>query len=77
MNARSNHRDGPGAKMLTVFDAAGFEQLIKPGDIVAIKIHCGEYNNTGLSAAGRIHAPWPTKSEGVGGAPVRVRYHKP
>src|ERR671923_1407 len=32
--------------MLTVFDAAGFEQLITPGDIVAIKIHCGEYNNT-------------------------------
>lgn len=34
------------AKMLAVFDAAGFEKLIKPGDIVAIKIHCGEWNNT-------------------------------
>jgi len=34
------------AKMLTVFDAAGFGEMIKPGDTVAIKIHCGEYNNT-------------------------------
>jgi len=34
------------AKMLTVFDAAGFEEMIKPGDMVAIKIHCGEWNNT-------------------------------
>jgi uncharacterized protein len=47
MNARSESpQTGLVAKMLTVFDAAGFEQLIKPGDIVAIKIHCGEYNNT-------------------------------
>jgi uncharacterized Fe-S center protein len=34
------------AKMLTVFDAAGFESLIKKGDVVAIKLHCGEWNNT-------------------------------
>ena len=34
------------AKMLAVFDAAGFEKLIKPGDVVAIKLHCGEWNNT-------------------------------
>lgn len=34
------------ARMLTVFDAAGFAEMIKPGDVVAIKIHCGEYNNT-------------------------------
>ncbi len=30
----------------TLFDAAGFDKLIKPGDVVAIKIHCGEWNNT-------------------------------
>ena len=30
----------------TLFDAAGFDKLIKPGDLVAIKIHCGEWNNT-------------------------------
>ena len=34
------------AKMLTVFDAAELGDMIKPHDIVAIKIHCGEYNNT-------------------------------
>ena len=33
-------------KMLTVFEAAGFDSLIKPGDLVAIKLHCGEWNNT-------------------------------
>jgi len=32
--------------MLTVFEAAGFDNLIKPGDVVAIKVHCGEWNNT-------------------------------
>lgn len=34
------------AKMLTVFEAAGFDDLIKPRDVVAIKLHCGEWNNT-------------------------------
>ena len=34
------------AKMATVFEAAGFDSLIKPGDVVAIKTHCGEWNNT-------------------------------
>ena len=34
------------AKMSTVFEAAGFDSLIKPGDVVAIKLHCGEWNNT-------------------------------
>ena len=33
-------------KMLTVFDAAGLGDLIQPYDLVAIKVHCGEYNNT-------------------------------
>lgn len=35
------------AKMLTLFDEAGFGEMIKPGDLVAIKLHCGEYNTTG------------------------------
>ncbi len=35
------------AQMLTVFDEAGFAELIRPHDIVAIKLHCGEWNNTG------------------------------
>src|SRR5512139_324915 len=34
------------AKMLTVFEAAGFDGLIRKGDMVAIKVHCGEWNNT-------------------------------
>lgn len=47
MDARSESpQTGLVAKMLTVFEAAGLEQLIKPGDVVAIKIHCGEWGNT-------------------------------
>jgi len=34
-------------QMLSVFDAAGFAGMIEPGDTVAIKLHCGEWNNTG------------------------------
>ena len=34
------------SKMLTVFDTAGLDELVKPNDIVAIKIHCGEWNNS-------------------------------
>ncbi len=34
------------AKMVTVFEAAGFDKLIKRGDVVAIKVHGGEWNNT-------------------------------
>ena len=34
------------SKMITVFDAAGLDEMIKPNDIVAIKVHCGEWNNS-------------------------------
>lgn len=34
------------AKMMAVFEATGFDKLIKPRDMVAIKLHCGEWNNT-------------------------------
>ncbi len=34
------------AKMVMVFEAAGFDKLIKRGDVVAIKVHGGEWNNT-------------------------------
>ena len=34
------------AKMITVFDAAGLDEMIEPNDIVAIKVHCGEWNNS-------------------------------
>jgi uncharacterized Fe-S center protein len=33
-------------QMVTVFEAAGFADMIQPGDTVAIKLHCGEWNNT-------------------------------
>jgi uncharacterized Fe-S center protein len=47
MNARSTSLETSLiAKMLTVFEAAGFDKLIKPKDLVAIKLHCGEWNNT-------------------------------
>jgi len=48
MDARGNSpQTSMVAKMVTVFEAAGFDSLIKPGDVVAIKTHCGEWNNTG------------------------------
>jgi uncharacterized protein len=34
------------AKMLTLFDQAGFDKMIQPHDVVAIKMHMGEWNNT-------------------------------
>ena len=47
MNARSQSGEtSMVAKMLTVFEEAGFDSLIKPNDVVAIKTHCGEWNNT-------------------------------
>lgn len=47
MNARSHSlQTGLVPKMLTLYEAAGFDSLVKPGDVVAIKVHCGEWNNT-------------------------------
>src|SRR5512142_3156784 len=34
------------ASMLTVFEAAGLDKMIKPYDVVAIKTHFGAWNNT-------------------------------
>ena len=34
------------AKMTTVFNAAKLDEMISPNDVVAIKIHCGEWNNS-------------------------------
>ena len=47
MDRRSHGTEtGYVAQMLTLFDEPGFEELVKPGDVVAIKVHCGEWNNT-------------------------------
>lgn len=34
------------ACMLALFEEAGFQDMIEPHDVVAIKLHCGEWNNT-------------------------------
>jgi len=45
--ARSYSQDtGLVADVLAVFDAAGFPEMIRPHDVVAIKTHCGEWDNT-------------------------------
>jgi len=47
MDGRSSSlQTGLVAKMLTVFEAAGLEKKIRPNDTVAIKLHCGEWNNS-------------------------------
>ena len=47
MDARSNSvQTSMVAKMLSVFDEAGFNELIGKNDVVAIKLHCGEWNNS-------------------------------
>ncbi len=41
MDSRSNSlQTSMVSKMLSVFAAAGFDGLIEPGDVVAIKLHC-------------------------------------
>ena len=47
MDARSDSADTSLiAKTVTVFDAAGLDELVEPGDVVAIKLHCGEWNSS-------------------------------
>ncbi len=47
MDARSDSADTSLiAKTTTVFDAAGLDKLVSPGDVVAIKLHCGEWNSS-------------------------------
>tara|TARA_B100001123_G_scaffold186130_1_gene212928 strand:- start:4094 stop:5464 length:1371 start_codon:yes stop_codon:yes gene_type:complete len=55
----------------TLFDVAGFEKLIKPGDNVAVKIHCGEYNNTAYLRPVYVRAI-VDKIKGLGGRPFVV-----
>ena len=59
------------AKMLTLFDAAGFGEMIKPGDVVAIKLHMGEYNNTAYIRPVYIRA-LADKIKSLGGDPLVV-----
>ncbi|MBW1682739.1 MAG: DUF362 domain-containing protein [Deltaproteobacteria bacterium] len=59
------------AKMLTLFDAAGFEKLVNPGDVVAIKLHMGEFNNTAYLRPVYVRA-LVEKIRSLGGDPMVV-----
>jgi len=59
------------AKMLTLFDAAGFDKMIKQGDTVAIKLHMGEYNNTAYLRPVYVRA-LADKVKSLGGEPMVV-----
>ncbi len=48
MDARAQHMNHSlAAKVAALFDAAKFQNLFNEGEYVAIKLHMGEYNNTG------------------------------
>ena len=61
------------AKTTTVFDAAGLDEMIKPNDIVAIKLHCGEWNNTAYLRP-RLCARGGRPHQGAGRTTVRLRH---
>ena len=43
---RANMKENWLDKISRLYDAAGFNELIKPGDLVALKVHFGEKGNT-------------------------------
>jgi len=59
------------AKMLTLFDTAGFADLIKPNDVVAINLHMGEFNNTAYIRPVYVRA-LVDKIKSLGGDPMVV-----
>ena len=62
------------AKMVTVFNAAKLDEMIKPNDVVAIKIHCGEWNNSAYLRpvyARALRRP----HQGTRRQAVRLRHH--
>lgn len=59
------------AKMLTLFDAAEFGKMISPGDVVAIKLHMGEFNNTAYLRPVYVRA-LVEKVKSLGGEPMVV-----
>lgn len=70
MNDRAaNSENSLVAKMLYLFEAAGFEEIIKPGDVVAIKLHMGEYNNTAYIRPVYVRA-LVDKIKSLGGDPM-------
>lgn len=59
------------AKMLTLFDAAGFGEMVRPGEVVAIKLHMGEFNNTAYLRPVYVRA-LVEKVKSLGGDPMVV-----
>ncbi|MBN1614083.1 MAG: DUF362 domain-containing protein [Deltaproteobacteria bacterium] len=59
------------AKMLTLFDAADFGRMVHPGDVVAIKLHMGEFNNTAYLRPVYVRA-LVEKIKSLGGDPMVV-----
>jgi uncharacterized protein len=59
------------AKMLTLFDTAGFGDLVKPGEVTAIKLHMGEFNNTAYLRPVYVSA-LVEKIKSLGGTPMVV-----
>jgi uncharacterized Fe-S center protein len=59
------------AKMLTVFEAAGLQNTIAPNDVVSIKLHMGEYNNTAYLRPVYVRA-LVDKIKDLGGEPMVV-----
>ena len=59
------------AKTTTLFDKAEFGKMINPGDVVAIKLHMGEYNNTAYIRPVYISA-LVEKVKSLGGNPMVV-----
>ena len=52
MDARSESPDTSLInKTVTVFEAAGFDKMINKGDVVAIKMHCGELGSSEVIVA--------------------------
>ncbi len=56
------------AKTLALFDKAGFGEIIRPKDVVAIKMHMGEWNNTAYLRPVYARA-LVDKIRGLGGVP--------
>ena len=47
LNARASHmNESLVVKMMAVSEAGGLDDIIDPGDVVGIKLHMGEWNNT-------------------------------
>jgi uncharacterized Fe-S center protein len=64
----AGNQDSLVAKMLYLFDQAGFSEMIQPRDVVAIKLHMGEWNNTGYLRPVYIRA-LADKIKSLGGVP--------